>query len=318
MSAQISYYNQLIGRRADWTLAGIYSDEGLSGTKDDRDEFLRLLEDCRARKIDLVLTKSISRFARNTVTLLETVRELKKLGVDVYFERENIHSLSSDGEVMLTILASYAQEESRSVSENGKWRIRKRFEQGDVFQLQPVYGYQVKHGKYIIDSQQAEVVKWIFESYATGMLPKFISQSLNERGVPTFWNAQWNRIILRNIILNSFYTGQVMLQRYFVEDHLTKKLRQNTGELPRYIVSDHHPAIVTKDLYDRVQIVFDSRRPKTHSKTTITPFSGIITCGNCGKHFARKTINGVKKWLCQTYEDQGRVPAPPSLSRRRP
>lgn len=307
MSAQISYYNQLIGKRADWALAGIYTDEGLTGTKADRSEFTHLLDDCRSGKIDLVLTKSISRFARNTVTLLESVRELKGLGIDVFFERENIHSLSSDGEVMLTILASYAQEESRSASENGKWRIRKRFEQGEVFQLQPVFGYKVQDGAYVVIAKQAKIVKFIFQSYADRISVKQICSLLIEQGASTFWDTKWSRNLINHIIRNSFYTGQVELQRYFVEDHITKRLRPNTGELARFIVHDHHPAIISKELFQKAQSVRESRRPNASKKKMITPFSCIIICGYCGKHFIRRTLNGVKKWQCNTYLEKSKA-----------
>jgi len=300
----------MIGKRMDWTLAGIYTDEGLTGTKSDRCEFNHLLGDCRAGEIDLVITKSISRFARNTVTLLEAVRELKGLGIDVFFERENIHSLSSDGEVMLTILASYAQEESRSASENGKWRIRKRFEQGDVFQLQPVFGYKVCRNEYVVDKNQAEVVKFIFESYAAGVQVKRICRELMNRGEATFWNTKWSRILIRNIVRNSFYTGRVELQRYYVEDHINKRLRLNTGELARYIIHDHHPAIISMELFQKAQEVLESRRSKNRVQTTVMPFSGIINCGFCGKHFHRRTINGVKKWQCDTYWEEGKDACP--------
>lgn len=310
MSAQISYFNQLIGKRMDWTLAGIYTDEGLTGTKADRSEFNHLLDDCRAGKIDLVLTKSISRFARNTVTLLESVRELKGLVIDVFFERENIHSLSSDGEVMLTILASYAQEESRSASENGKWRIRRRFQQGDVFQLQPVFGYKVLNSSYVLDTTQAEFVKFIFESYAAGIQVKRICNLLINRGASTFWNTEWSRILIRNIIRNIFYTGQVELQRYYVEDHIGKRLIPNTGELSRYIVHDHHPAIISMELFQKAQSILESRRPKAREQATFTPFSGKIACGSCGSHYMRRTINGVKKWQCNTYWEKGKEECP--------
>ncbi len=306
MSAQISYYNQYIGKRRDWTLAGIYTDEGLTGTRSDRGEFNHMLDDCRAGKIDLIITKSISRFARNTVTLLASVRELKGLGIDVFFERENIHSLSSDGELMLTILASYAQEESRSASENGKWRIRKRFEKGEVYQIQPIFGYKVRGNEYVVDTNQAEIVKIIFEAYAAEMQVKQICLLLNNMNASTFWDTKWSRVLIRNIIRNCFYTGQVELQRYFVEDHISKRLRPNTGELSRYIIHDHHPSIVSMELFQKAQSVLESRQPKSRNKSTVTPFSGKITCGSCGCHYMRRTINGVKKWQCNTYWEIGK------------
>ncbi|MEG0168109.1 MAG: recombinase family protein, partial [Ruthenibacterium sp.] len=154
LSAQISYYSDAIQQHNDWTYAGVFSDEAMTGTNDSRDAFQRLLADCRAGKIDMILTKSISRFARNTITLLETVRELKEYHVDVYFERENIHSISGDGELLLTILASFAQEESLSVSENCKWRIRKNFKEGRANTLR-LYGYDFVHYRLVVNPAEA-------------------------------------------------------------------------------------------------------------------------------------------------------------------
>jgi DNA invertase Pin-like site-specific DNA recombinase len=166
LSAQVSYYSKLIQSRADWAFSGVYADEATTGTKDNRAELQRLLADCRAGKIDMIITKSIARFARNTVTLLETVRELKLLNIDVYFEEQNIHSLSGDGELMLTILASYAQEESRSVSENCKWRIRRDFAQGRP-SASRMLGYHLRDGKFYIIPEEAEIVRRIFADYST-------------------------------------------------------------------------------------------------------------------------------------------------------
>ena len=161
LSAQVSYYSNLIQRNPEWAYAGVYADEALTGTKDSHEDFQRLLSDCRAGKIDMVITKSISRFARNTVTILETVRELKSLGVDVYFEEQNIHSISGDGELLLTILASYAQEESRSVSENCKWCIQKRYELGENASWRYMYGYRIHKGVVTIHPEEAAIVRRI-------------------------------------------------------------------------------------------------------------------------------------------------------------
>ena len=168
LSAQISYYNNYIGSRGDWELAGIYADEAMTGTKENRPQFQKLLSDCRAGKIDMVIVKSITRLARNTVTLLETARELKALEIDVFFEKENIHTLSTDGELMLTLLASFAQEESRSASENVKWRIRKNFERG-IPTGGGLFGYRFKDGMLQVVPEEAEIVKQIFNNFLSGM-----------------------------------------------------------------------------------------------------------------------------------------------------
>jgi len=167
LSAQVSYYSSLIQKHGDWLYVGVYADEAKTGTKDNRADFQRLIADCRAGKIDMVITKSISRFARNTVTLLQTVRELKALGVDVFFEEQNIHTMSADGELMMTILASYAQEESRSASENQKWRIKRNFEAGMPWNG-TLLGYRMVDGRYEIIPEEAELVRRIYSLYLSG------------------------------------------------------------------------------------------------------------------------------------------------------
>ena len=164
LSAQISYYNNYIGNRGDWELAGIYADEGITGTKESRPEFQRMLSDCREGKVDMIITKSVTRLARNTVTVLKTARELKELGVDIYFEKENIHTMSADGELMLALLASFAQEESWSASENMKWRIRKKFEQGYLANA-CMLGYRLKDGVLQVVPEEASVVRQIFSDF---------------------------------------------------------------------------------------------------------------------------------------------------------
>ena len=182
LSAQVSYYSGMIQSHPGWNYAGVYSDEGMTGTKETRDGFQRLIEDCRAGKIDIIITKSISRFARNTVTLLSTVRELKAIGVDVFFEEQNIHSASGDGELMLTILASFAQEESLSASENQKWRIKKNFEEGMPWNGR-MLGYRMRDGQYYIIPEEADTVRFIFNSYIAGRSTGQIAKELRMRGI---------------------------------------------------------------------------------------------------------------------------------------
>ena len=234
LSAQVSHYSEFIQRRPGWAYAGVYADEAMTGTKDDRPEFQRLLADCRAGKIDRVLTKSVSRFARNTVTLLETVRELKKLGVAVYFEEQNIDSLSGDGELMLTILASFAQEESKSVSDNCKWRIRKDFSEGKPMNLPLLYGYRREKGRIVIDEREAEIVRFIFRSCLNGMGKGRITEALREQGVPCRLGGEWQTETVGGILKNEKYTGDALLQKTYIENHLTKRKCFNRGELPQY------------------------------------------------------------------------------------
>ncbi|MTI95465.1 MAG: recombinase family protein [Firmicutes bacterium] len=310
LAAQVSYYSGLIQRRPDWEYAGVYADEAMTGTKDRRPEFQRMLADCRDEKIDMIITKSISRFARNTVTLLETVRELKLLGVDVYFEEQNIHSISGDGELMLTILASYAQEESLSASENCKWRIRKQFEKGELANLRFMFGYQVVKGKVEIDSEQAAVVRMIFADYISGMGGGRIAKKLKEMNVATVHSGDWNGERVIAILKNEKYTGNALLQKKYVADHLTKKLVWNKGTLPMYYAEDTHPAIIDKETFEKTQAVMEQRSRLYGAKSDTRnryPFSGIIQCVNCGKKYKRKVRGGKAAWQCSTFLQEGKA-----------
>ena len=309
LAAQISYYKGLIQRKPEWEYAGAYADEGLTGTKENRPEFQRLLADCRAGKIDMVIVKSISRLARNTVTMLATVRELKGLGIDVLFEKENIHSMSGDGELMLSILASFAQEESLSVSENCKWRIRKNFAAGESNSFL-MYGYRVRGGEYEIVSEEAEIVRKIFEWYLDGTGTGRIAIMLNAMDIPPCRGPVWNRTTIMSILRNEKYTGNLLLQKTFISDHLTKAKRKNQGELPQYYVEGSHEAIIDQATFDMVQEELKRRAEQYETGNSVVknhnPLAQKITCGLCGKHFIRKFANSRSKyktpiWICQTY-----------------
>jgi site-specific DNA recombinase len=309
LSAQVSYYSEKIQLHPGWRYAGVYADEALTGTKEERPEFQRLLMDCRAGLIDMVITKSVSRFARNTVTLLEVVRELKELGVDVFFEKENIHSMSGDGELMLTILASYAQEESRSVSENCKWRIRKNFQEGKPCTT-PIYGYKLQQGIWVVIPTEAAVVQIIFQYCLNGMGKNSIMKELNAFGISTRGNKPWRESTIEGILHNEKYIGDMLLQKTFVPDHLTKIWRRNYGELPRYYVSCNHEPIIDRDTFDKVQAILRKRAAKFNPQpqaARLYPFTKMIVCGQCGKHFKRKTTRGESAWNCATYLMMGKT-----------
>lgn len=309
LAAQVSYYKGLIQRKPEWEYVGVYADEGLTGTKENRPEFQRLLADCRAGKIDMVIVKSISRLARNTVTMLATVRELKALGIDVLFEKENIHSMSGDGELMLSILASFAQEESLSVSENCKWRIRRDFAAGEGNSFD-MYGYKIRGGEYEIVPEEADVVRQIYSWYLDGVGTGRIAIMLNAKQIPPCRGSLWNRTTIMSVLRNEKYTGNILLQKTFISDHLTKKKRVNRGELPQYYVEDSHEAIIDKATFDRVQEELKRRAEQYETASSVVkehnPLAQKITCGLCGKHFIRKFGNTSAKykrplWICQTY-----------------
>ena len=307
LSAQISYYSDYIQKHG-WEYAGVYADEALTGTKDNRENFQRLLAECRKGTVQMVITKSISRFARNTVTLLETVRELKALGVDVYFEEQNIHTMSADGELMLTILASYAQEESLSVSENMKWRIRKNFENGKPWSGF-ILGYRFQNGQFAVVPEEAEIIKRIFREYLDGLGATSIMKGLNEDGILTRTGKPWRTEGVLKILRNYNYTGNLILQKTYRENHLTKRKMKNNGEKPQYHAVGTHEAIIDLATFEAVQEEI-ARRAEHYSgkKTTVAtyPFTGLIVCANCGKHYKRKTTATGIVWICATYNTHGK------------
>jgi len=306
LSAQISFYSELIQKHAGWQYAGVYADEAVTGTKDNRPEFQRMLSDCKNGRIDLIITKSISRFARNTVTLLETVRELKSLGIDVFFEEQNIHSISADGELMLTILASYAQEESLSASENQKWRIKKNFEEGKPWDC-TMFGYRAKDGVFEIVPEEAETVRLVFSWYLNGLGKQAIANRLNEMGVPTRFGRSWHHDTIRKMLRNEKYAGEMLLQKTFRTDCLSKRKQTNRGELPMYHVSEAHEPIIDRATFDSVQEEIARRAERVKVKPgSVTVFTGKIRCGVCGKNYRRKTTPSSMVWICATFNIKGK------------
>lgn len=308
LSAQVSYYSDLIQRRSGWLYCGVYADDATTGTKDDRTNFQKLLYECRAGNIDLIITKSISRFARNTVTLLETVRKLKGLGIGVYFEEQRIYTLSSDGELMMTILASYAQAESLSASENQKWRIRKGFENGELVNLRFLFGYRIDHGKIRIEPSEAGIVREIFERAVAGDSLSAIARDLNARGVDRAFGGEWKAARVRELLSNEKYAGNALLQKTYVKDHLEKRKVSNRGELPMFYAENTHEAIVDEDLFAKAQEVLAriSERTKNVAKPTRSPFSGVVVCERCGAKFKHRLNHGRPCWSCTTFVDKGR------------
>jgi len=310
LSAQVSHYSEYIQRHKDWEYAGVYADEAMTGTKDSRSGFQRLVQDCRDGRIDIILTKSISRFARNTVDLLETVRELRELNVEVYFERENIRSLSGDGELMMTILASFAQEESRSVSENCKWRIRKRFAEGEIVNLRFMFGYRVVKGQIEIDPEKADIVRMVFKDYINGMGGSRIAKKLRDMGIPAMRGGAWRSERIIEIIKNEKYAGNALLQKKFVADHLTKKEIWNKGQLKQYFAEGTHPAIIDAEIYERANEIMEQRRLAFRvdcEKQMRYPFTGIIRCELCGKKYQRRASKGRYFWICSTFQKEGKA-----------
>jgi DNA invertase Pin-like site-specific DNA recombinase len=312
LAAQVEYYSNYIRRHPGWAYVRVYADEAKAGTKDTREQFQRLLADCKAGKIDHIVTKSVSRFARNTVTLLETVRELKVSGISIYFEEQNIDTASADGELMLTILASFAQEESLSASENQKWRIKKNFEEGMPWNG-TVLGYSYRDGQYVVAPDEAETVKRIFALFLAGKGIEAIAKILNADGIPTRQGKRWGKSSVSKVLRNYSYTGNLLLQQTYRENHLTKRTLMNHGELPQYHAAHTHEAIIGLETFQAVQEEI-RRRAEKHTHPGVSPkaypFTGLLVCGGCGKHYRRKMTKTGPVWICATFNQYGKAACP--------
>lgn len=309
LAQQVSCYSEQIQSTAGWEYAGVYADEARTGTKETRDNFQRMLEDCRAGRIDMLLVKSVSRFARNTVTLLETVRELRSLGIDVFFEEQNIHTMSAAGELMLSILASFAQAESLSNSENMKWSIRHAYAEGKLMQWHTMFGYRIVKGSISVDDREAEIVCDVFRRVIAGESYTSIARDLNERKIAANQNGVWRAQQIRNIITNEKYTGNALMQKRYVNNYLEKRRMKNNGELPMFYIEDSHPAIIDKETF--VKAGTEARRRHEEYRTDrkvweASPFSGKIRCMNCGANYKRVTNKGIPKYNCSTFQQYGK------------
>lgn len=314
LSSQISYYSNLIQTHPGWLYCGVYADEALSGTKDNRENFQKLLAACRSGEVDMIITKSVSRFARNTVTLLKSIRELKELGVDVYFEEQNIHTISADGELLLTILASYAQEESRSASENQKWRIRKNFKEGLPWN-NTMFGYRQNDGQLVIVPDEARIVQQVYDWYLGGMGVPAITKRLEAEGVKDRLGAVWAESGIAKMLSNQTYTGNLMLQRKYRTDHITKRTVDNKGVLPMYWAENTHEAIISAETFEKVQQEREKRASKYYAAAESLaphPFSGLIRCECCGKNYKRKKTPAHVIWRCDTFNRIGKDACPKS------
>lgn len=301
LSNQVSYYQDYIAKNDEWIYVGTYADEGISGTKVNRPEFNRLIEDCKAHKIDMIITKSISRFARNTTLLLQTTRLLKKLNIDVYFEEQKIHSLSNDGELVLSLLAGFAEEEAKSMSNNVRWKVNKFFEDGKIWGLHKIYGYDVIDGKLVVNQKEAEVIRLIYHLYLDeGLGTHQIVNRLDELNIPAPKANGWIRYSVRNILRSIIYTGELMLGKYSQEMNPISHHKENDGRYPLYYVEESHEPIISKELYERAQATFKQRNEKyiPTKENNYSPFAGLIKCASCGKNYLRKKNKYRIYWIC--------------------
>lgn len=327
---QIAYYTDLINRKKEWTLAGVFADEGISGTQTKkRTEFNRMIRMCKNKKIDLVITKSISRFARNTVDCLEYVRQLKDLGIGVIFEKENINTLTMTSEFMIALYGSFAQAESESISKNVSWGKEKAYREGKVsFQYKYLLGYKKgADGKPEIVPNEAETVRSIFSLYLDGYTLHNIAQTLmNQKRTTATGKSEWSKGEIQRILKNEKYVGDALLQKNFTVDCITHKVVKNNGERPMYLITDHHTPIIDRDTFNRVQQEIARRNSKRkisdQTKTEQGKYSGkyalseLLICGHCGTPYRRRiwTKNGKKQvvWRCISRLEHGKKYCPDS------
>lgn len=305
--AQVSYYTQKIQANPQWVFVEVYADEGITGTSmKKRDGFNRMINDALDGKIDLILTKSVSRFARNTVDSLTTVRKLKDKGVEVYFEKENIYTLDSKGELLITIMSSLAQEEARSISENTAWGRRKQFADGKYSLAYSTFlGYDKgPNGELVINEDEAPIIRRIYDEYLAGLSPYMIAKKLTADGIETpAHKTVWQPSTVQSILTNEKYYGAATLQKTVVVDFLSKKVRPNRGELPSYHISEDHEAIIPPVKFRMVQEEMERRKKVGGKAQSVSVFSGRIVCGDCGGFYGRKiwhsnTENASWHWHC--------------------
>ena len=306
-SAQVDYYTNYIKSRDDWEFVSVYTDEGITGTNTKhREGFKRMVADALAGKIDLIVTKSVSRFARNTVDSLTTVRQLKEKGVEIYFEKENIWTLDSKGELLITIMSSLAQEESRSISENCTWGQRKRFADGKVtVPFKRFLGYdRGPDGNLVLNKDEAVIIRRIYSMFLQGMTPHGIAARLTADGIKSPGGKdKWNAGAVRSILTNEKYKGDALLQKSYTVDFLTKKKKVNEGEIPQYYVEGNHEAIIQPEVFELVQQELERRKSSRGRHSGVHLFSGKIRCGQCGEWYGSKVWHSNSKyrrviWQC--------------------
>ena len=309
--SQVNYYNRLISEKEGWVFVGIYADEARTGMKmAHRDDFQQMMQDCRLGKIDLILTKSATRFARNTVDSIKAIRELKALGIGVYFEKERINTLSEKSEQMITIMSSIAQGESESISSNSKWSAVRRFKNGTFIISSPPYGYDNNEdGELVINQEERQTVRRIFDEYLGGKGSYAIARELEQDGIPTIRGAkEWLESVVRGILKNCAYEGDLLLQKTYTTEVVPFMRKTNRGELPQYLITDDHEPIITREEAEAVRQIYEYRR-ETQCADDVSvyqnryAFSSRIVCGECGTNFRRQKIYIGKpyekiQWCC--------------------
>lgn len=295
--SQIAYYTKLINENPEWVLYDLYADEGITGTSiERRDEFKRMIADCREGKIKRILVKSVSRFARNTTELLETTRELKDLGVVVVFEEQGFDTSQMFGEMQLAMFAMAAQEESLSISRNIQWSYQKRMENGTFWGTRTPYGYKLTNGQLEVVADEAKIVNDIFNWYLSGVSIEKIAAKLNEKGVSAHHGRKWLYSTVRQLLNNERYIGDALLQKHYTEDSLKHCKRKNRGNRPQYYVENSHPPIISKTAFAKTQALLKSKNDNPQRTQHI--FTHKIVCPDCGRFFRHLQANNKPYWIC--------------------
>ena len=308
--AQVDYYTRYIQSNPEWTFVEVYADEGLSGTNTrKRRNFNRMIDDALAGKIDRIVTKSVSRFARNTVDTLTTIRKLKEKGVGVTFEKENIDTLDSKGELLITIMSSLAQEESRSISENVTWGWRKRISDGKVSVAYSHFlGYEKgEDGSMQVVESEAKIVQQIYGMFLDGQTPSSIAAFLTKQRIPTpAGREKWQSSTVKSILTNEKYKGDALLQKTFTVDFLSKKAKINEGEVPQYYVEKSHPAIISAEVFDLAQYEMKRRAKKGRHTSAVSIFSDKLVCGECGAVYGSKVWHSTDAYRTMIWRCNGK------------
>lgn len=307
-SAQMNYYTTLISSKENWTLADVYADEGITGTSaEKRTDFQRLISDCRKGRVDKILVKSISRFARNTKDCLETIRELKAIGIGVCFEEQDIDTSGMNGELLTSMFASLAQAESENISGNMRWSYEKRMQSGTYVPTTLPYGYVLKDNEIVFDEDKAEVIRKIFSEYLAGTNSDAIAAMLQAEDIPCrYGGTGWNSTSIRYILANEKYTGNSLWQKYYTTDTLPYHCLLNQGQKVAYYVENTHPPIISMSEYEAVQLLM-SQRGQLIAPVHNTPFPlrKKVYCGNCGTVFRRKAVRKIVNWVCMGHDKRG-------------
>ena len=304
-AAQNRYYTELISGKAEWRMVDIYADEGITGTSvAKRDDFQRMMADCRRGLIDQILVKSISRFARNTKDCLQNIRELKELGVNVRFEREGIDTVNVSSELITAIYAAFAQKESESISGNMRWSYQRRMESGTFLPSSMAYGYRLDGKKIVIDPEAALIVSRIFQWYLSGVNKTEIAKRLNEEGVPSGQQKQWYAAAVRYILTNEKYTGDSLWQKTYTSHTLPATRYKNTGEYEQFYAMGTHPPIISKEAFEQAQQLAQKRKSTYGKKLRREPYplSQKISCGHCGSSYRRKEQVSSAYWCCRKHD----------------